>query len=552
MNTQMAFIVPGNRRKPVNMKYQPVKFAMSASIHILIIEDDIFDAEYLNRALNSSLDDYLEMSYHIEIKQGFLEGLSALNDNQFDLILLDLNLPDAPDIQQSLQDFRHQYPGIPLIVMTGLKDKENALQSLRNGAQDYLIKGETTPMELRRSITYAIERHRLKLKLEKTISELDQKSSILHSILNHMGDGVVVMNQNAKLTMLNEAAAQMLNISWNTDNFEHWLGHHGTQNIGSDQTSPLPELPVSEALQGVPVDGKEITIISPKYAEERYISVTARPIDEQNHSLKGCVAVLHDITQRKKVEKMKDEFVSTVSHELRTPLTSISGSLALIAGGVVGGLPEKAVEMIHIAQRNSDRLIRLINDLLDIQKLAVGKFKLRLKPIALSAFIKKAIEANQGFALTYGIDYLFSNQLDHELYIEGDEDRLLQVMANLLSNAAKFSPTGGIVTISTARGPRHTADIQVRDQGPGIPEAFHDDIFDKFSQADSYTTRTKGGTGLGLSICKSIIDLHNGHIGFQTGRKGTTFSFQIPLSPAIRECTSVYKNSKFLQQIPLY
>ena len=520
---------------------------------VLIIEDDAVDAEYLLKTLTSTLDDYLDVAFNIEIRHGFLDGLNALHHGHYDIILLDLKLSDAPDIQQTIQDLRTEYPNTPLIVMTGLKDKKHALQSLRNGAQDYLIKGETTPRELRRSITYAIERHRLKLALEQTISELDQKSSILQSILNHMGDGVVVMNQMGELSMYNKAAAHILNLSWNKEKVENWLQEYGMQTKTSDIDVSFPELPVSEALKGSPVDGKEITAISPHFAEERYINVTARPIDDQNHSLKGCVAVLHDITQRRKVEKLKDEFISTVSHELRTPLTSISGSLGLIAGGVVGKLPEKATTMITIAQRNSDRLVRLINDLLDVQKLAAGKVKLNLKPIAVTPFIKKSIELNQGFALSYSINYRFNNQLQKEVYIKGDEDRLLQVMANLLSNAAKFSPPERNVVICISEASNRSVLIQVKDQGPGIPKQFHSNIFEKFSQADSYTKRSKGGTGLGLSICKSIVDLHDGEIGFETGPGiGTTFYFQIPTYIARQEPLSIYKKPAFLQQVPLY
>ena len=494
----------------------------------MIIEDDLIDAEYLLRILQHSNDDFLDTRLDIDIRDRYSEALSTLREKEFDLILLDLNLPDVPNIQHSIHTLRSTYPYVPLIVMTGLKDKEQALISLRNGAQDYLIKGETTPGELRRSITYAIERHRLKSKLEETVIALEQKSSILRSILNHMGDGVIVMDRSGKLTMFNSAAAKMVDLVWSTEGARNRLEEHSVFDPLCCEAIFAPDLPVSPALQGEHVDDAEMRVISPESNEERYISVTARPIDDHSHSFSGCVAVLHDITQRRNVEKLKDEFVSVVSHELRTPLTSISGSLRLLLGGVTGILPVKTEEMISIAHRNSERLIRLINDLLDIQKLEAGKLELDLQPVQVSTLIAKGIELNKGYAQKHGVTFSFSDYTSEDLLIQGDEHWLQQVLANLLSNAAKFSNPGDSVVISLKKAPLKKVQVNVTDQGPGVPEEFHASIFEKFSQADSSTTRQKGGTGLGLNICKSIIELHQGEIGFSSVRGGgATFYFTL-------------------------
>jgi PAS domain S-box-containing protein len=239
------------------------------------------------------------------------------------------------------------------------------------------------------------------------------------------------------------------------------------------------------------------------------------------------VNIVRDITERKKIERLKSEFVSTVSHELRTPLTSIRGSLGLVAGGVAGALPAQAKSLVDIAYKNCERLISLINDILDIEKIESGQMKLNLLPQSLMPLIEQAIEANRAYGEQYGVTFEIVAALP-EIMANTDRDRLMQIMANLLSNAAKFSPPGGRVEVSVKREAGDLL-IQVKDHGSGIPDEFRDRIFLKFSQADSSDTRQKGGTGLGLSITKAIVEKMGGTIDFdsQPG-SGTTFQVALP------------------------
>lgn len=240
------------------------------------------------------------------------------------------------------------------------------------------------------------------------------------------------------------------------------------------------------------------------------------------------VAVVRDITERRRVEQMKAEFVSTVSHELRTPLTSIAGSLGLLAGGAAGALPEKAGRLIGIAQANSQRLVRLINDILDVEKLEAGKFELDLRPLDLREIAARSIEGARGYADELGVALTLTEGDDAP--VRGDADRLVQVVTNLLSNAAKFSPRGGAVTVNVYPEAR-IARLSVVDQGPGIPEAFRSRIFSKFAQADSSDTRSKGGTGLGLAIAREIAERHGGRLWFEsTEGEGATFHLDLPLA----------------------
>ena len=239
------------------------------------------------------------------------------------------------------------------------------------------------------------------------------------------------------------------------------------------------------------------------------------------------LAVVRDVTERKQVDQMKSEFVSTVSHELRTPLTSISGSLGLIAGGAAGELPERARRLVEIAQSNSARLIRLINDILDIEKIESGRMTFHVTAVPLERLLPTAIEAIRPFAATHEVA-LQLGEVPEGAAVMADEDRLMQVVTNLLSNAAKWSPQGGTGLVSAAPNGRFVR-ISVGDKGPGIAEEFRTRIFGKFAQADSSDTRQKGGTGLGLSIVREIVERLGGVVGFDTViGDGTTFHVDLP------------------------
>ncbi|MDH5445993.1 MAG: PAS domain S-box protein [Gammaproteobacteria bacterium] len=240
------------------------------------------------------------------------------------------------------------------------------------------------------------------------------------------------------------------------------------------------------------------------------------------------IAMVRDITERKKVDRMKNEFISTVSHEIRTPLTSIRGSLGLITGGAAGDIPEQIQRMIEIASNNTDRLLLLINDILDIQKIESGQLDFQFKPLEVMSLIEQAVENNEAYANQFNVKFKITQRQD-EIMVMGDHDRLMQVMNNLMSNAAKFSPEHDVVELAVEHDKNNVC-ISVTDHGDGIPEEFQPSLFDQFTQSDSSDSRQKGGTGLGLSIVKAITDKHNGRIRYTTALgKGTTMVIEIPV-----------------------
>ena len=241
---------------------------------------------------------------------------------------------------------------------------------------------------------------------------------------------------------------------------------------------------------------------------------------------------IRDLSQSREVEKLKKEFVSTVSHELRTPLTSIRGSLGLLAAGVLGRLPPGAAEAVAVAERNVVRLVRLIGDILDSERLETGKLALHLEIVPLADVFARSLEAVRAFAEQERV--LIATPAS-SLAVWGDGDRLVQVLVNLLSNAVKFSPAGSEVTLSAELLPGRV-EVRVADHGRGIPAGFREAIFERFRQVESTDARQKGGTGLGLSICKAIIELHGGAIGVESEEgKGSTFWFRVPLAPLAAE-----------------
>jgi DNA-binding response OmpR family regulator/anti-sigma regulatory factor (Ser/Thr protein kinase) len=225
-------------------------------------------------------------------------------------------------------------------------------------------------------------------------------------------------------------------------------------------------------------------------------------------------SIMRDITERKKIDRMKNEFISTVSHELRTPLTSIRGSLGLLSGGAAGEMPPQAQSLLDIAGNNTERLLLLINDILDIEKIESGQMIFKFKNVAIKEFLEQSVKVNRDYASQHNVRFeLDCNESGLAVY--ADPDRLMLVMNNLLSNAVKFSPEGDTVEI-TANCHDGFVRISVTDHGSGIPEEFQPKLFDKFTQSDASDTRKIGGTGLGLNIAKAIVDKHGGKIDFET------------------------------------
>jgi DNA-binding response OmpR family regulator len=243
----------------------------------------------------------------------------------------------------------------------------------------------------------------------------------------------------------------------------------------------------------------------------------------------GSVLSFRDISQRYALDRLKDEFISTVSHELRTPLTSIRGALGLLSSGILGELNEKAGNLLRIATSNSDRLVRLINDILDLERIQSGRAPIAFRSIQLSEVVHQAIDGMQPVADAAGVQLIHDTT---KAEISGDADRVLQVITNLLSNAVKFSPPNSTVSVMMRPGPAGVT-LSVIDQGRGIPADKLESIFGRFQQVDASDSRQKGGSGLGLAICRTIVLQHAGRIWAERNPvRGSTFRVFLPYQQA--------------------
>ena len=355
------------------------------------------------------------------------------------------------------------------------------------------------------------------------------------SILASVGDGIYGIDLEGQVTFVNAAALQMLGYKQDEmlGRVMHELIHH-TRADGTPYDSI--DSPIRKSLNNLATVRVSNEIFWRKDGTSFPVEYVARPqIDSQSPESDGgkplgVVVAFTDTTERRALDRMKDEFISTVSHELRTPLTSLRGALGLLAGGALSNRPEKTQQMLEIAISNSDRLVRLVNDILDLERISSGKTELHWAMCSAEDLLRRAAGVQQARAPRPNIRIFFAA---NGVTVWADPDRILQTLNNLLSNAIKFSPPGSEVHLTARQLDDGEALIEVRDQGRGIPADKLEHIFDRFQQGDASDSRAMGGTGLGLAICRSIITQHGGRIwATSVEGEGTTFRFTLPTKPA--------------------
>ncbi len=348
-------------------------------------------------------------------------------------------------------------------------------------------------------------------------------------ILESAGEGIIGISLQYQITFVNHAAERILGYnSGELVSRNVFAALHPTR----ADAVPIPqhETPIFHALS----EGGQRTSAEGTFWRKDGTSFPAQytgsPI-RTDSGIIGAVITFQDVTRRREIDRMKDEFISVVSHELRTPLTSIRGALGLLAGGKVGTFSDKAQRMLDIAVNNTDRLVRLINDILDIERIDSGRVTMQKREVEIGDLMAQAVEVMRPMAdknnVTIELDPVTATVL-------ADPDRMIQTFTNLISNAIKFSPPSNKVTLSGSKN-ADRVHLTVTDRGRGIPPEKLQSIFERFQQVDASDSREKGGTGLGLAICRTIIQQHDGDIWAESNLgEGSTFHISLPLAEAIR------------------
>lgn len=358
--------------------------------------------------------------------------------------------------------------------------------------------------------------------LEQSEHQLREQQAVFKQMLDAMHDMILVKDAKSRITYANKSFRDFYGMSqeelqgiidapFNQPEYTQQYLVDDAYVINHRKRLEIPEEPVTRH------DGAIF-----------YFNTIKTPILNSRGEAEQMVAVCRDITEKKQVERRVGEFNSMVSHELRTPLTSIRAALGLIEGGQTEPVGASTMELISIARAECDRLVRLINDLLDIKKIEAGKIELKMRSLQPKDIVNDVLLTLRGFAHEAAIRLVAETTDD--VKFEGDRDRIIQVLTNLVSNAVKFSPPDSDVIIHVGTFHGGTVRFAVSDEGPGIPEEARDKLFTAFHQIDSSDSRAKGGTGLGLAISKGIVEKHGGSIGFQTNEQGgSTFWFELPL-----------------------
>jgi PAS domain S-box-containing protein len=347
-------------------------------------------------------------------------------------------------------------------------------------------------------------------------------------ILNNATDGILGIGLDNRATFINPAGSRMLGMT--LSELQQKSIHEAIHHSHADGT-PWPEADCTNTIEVR--KGQAFGILDDTFWRPDGTSVpveySSQPMFDESGEHVGAVVIFRDVTERRAVERLKSEFVSTVSHELRTPLTSIRGALGLLGSGLLGTIGDKGTRMLEIAVSNTDRLVRLINDILDIERIGSGKSELSRGHLDAHAVMVQALEGVLSMADEAGVRLAIVRSFGD---LWGDNDRIVQTLTNLLGNAIKFSPPDTTVTVSGAANGSEFV-FCVSDQGRGIPEEKLETIFERFSQVDASDSRDKGGSGLGLAICQSIVRAHGGRIWAEKNDPaGSRFQFTIPLAVA--------------------
>lgn len=554
-------------------------------VRLLIVEDNPGDARLLSHLLQKAGPDRFTI-IHVDRLQRALDYLSA---HPVDLVLLDLSLPDARGLE-TVRRITAAAPDTPIVVLTGLNDEGFALQAVREGAQDYLLKSQIDTLLLVRSIGYAIERQRLLRERKQAEKELKASQEFALNIIDSSLDIIIAVDHERHLIKFNRAAEQAfgyqreevlgqsadllyshpeegLEIHQNIRQFGRCVREVSNRRKNGEI---FPALLSASALRNAHGEIVGVMGISRDITERKQAEIALRRVHEQlelrvqertAELLKANAALQAEATERRHIEadlakardealssvRLKSQFLANMSHEIRTPLNGVVGMANLLLKTQMSG---EQRDYAHTLHQSANALLTIINDILDFSKIEAGKLTFEVLDFDLRDAVEATLEMLAEPAQAKNIELIADFDPSVPTQLVGDPVRLRQILANLISNAVKFTESGEvIVQVRKESETDHDLELYmaVRDSGIGIPQSHQSSLFTAFSQADGSTTRKYGGTGLGLAICKQLVSLMQGEIGFEseTG-SGSTFWFKVRLRKQLNHIA----NAQFPPQFP--
>ena len=489
-------------------------------IDVLLVEDNPDHAELMQRVLKR----HPSVGSVTAVSRGS-DCLKMLSEHNYSVLLLDYSLPGTDGLTVLKEIRQRGYP-VPVVMVTSQGVERVAVEAMEEGASDYVIKAAGYLTTLPTMISKVLKQHELATENRRLLEATQRQGRQMALIFASTSDGIVLLNQDGTVAEANGRAEEFF------DRPGLMVGRNFLEIVAKAS----PELQEAERFgrqvdelltSGANGDG----LIEFGTPTPLILHWAARPTLDETGERLGLTLTFRDVTREREIDRMKTEFISTVSHELRTPLTSVKGALQLVMDDPDVAQNPLQAELLGICLNNTDRLIRLINDILDISKIESGRIQLRLDTHSVEEFVLTAVEGVRALAAQRGI--ALETALAEDLpAVAVDLDRMVQVVTNLLSNAIKFSPEGQRVCVEADEVEGEVV-IRVRDWGKGIAPEEMPRLFKKFQQLDSSAVREAGGTGLGLAISKGIIEEHAGKIWVDSEvGVGSCFAFHLPAATA--------------------
>ena len=498
---------------------------MEKKVKVLLVEDNPGDV----RLLRETLGEVTSIQFELTQVERLDEALEQLDHEHFDVILLDLSLPDVQGFDTFVQVHK-QAPGVPIVVLTGFDDETLAVQAVREGAQDYLVKGQIDSNLLVRAMRYAIERQQaeealrhhaehLEDRVRERTAEIQAQYARLEAILRSVTDGIIVIDGKGEILQLNPVA-------------QRWL----TQTLSPDDAARL-----WETMQFLARQAEERPEIVLELAGLD-LELSAAPVVGTGIDELGAVVAVHDVSHLKALDRMKSRFITNVSHELRTPITTIK-----LYAELMWRQPEKWQEYLKVLEQEANNQVQLIEGILQLSRIDAGRLEIKPQPMPLHKLIETSVASHQSLAQERGLtlEYRLMEPLSLANHrsddasakpsvVLADSRQIAHVFNNLIENAIQYTSEGGRVIVSTGREEvdgRAWAIATVADTGIGIPEEELPHIFERFFRGEESRKMQMSGTGLGLTIVKEIMELHGGRVTVESQvDAGSTFTIWLPLA----------------------